>query len=310
MKKIRKIFLVLLLGFICLATVPKSITRADFGNFAGDSDFGSSSWNVGGNSFDRSDNDYNSQGYSSYGGYYEDDEYDNPLITAAAFILLAGILLLVMYIISSKKNPEGRQAGAALTPQSKLKPISEYKKIDPNFDENEFMQRASNIYIQMQNGWTKKNIEELKPYLTDIFYNQADRQLDAYRKNNKTDYVEDIAVLGADIRGYYQENNNDHIIVLIRTRIKDYTLDDATGKLVSGSQSKEKFMTYEWDMIRTSGVITEKSTGTRTINCPNCGAAININQSARCPYCQSIIQVEAHDWALTGIKGISQQTGK
>ena len=307
MKKFRKILFVLLLGLAFLVIVPKNVTKADFGNFAGDNDFGNSSWDIGGNSDNstwRQDTNNNNNVY-----VYSDDEEltgTDILVTAGAFLVLAGFVLIVIYIADSKKN--NKPQGAMLTPSSKLKPIAEYKKIDPDFDENEFTQRVSNIYMQMQNCWTKKNIEELKPYLTDIFYNQADRQLDVYRKNNKTDYVEDIAVLGADIRGYYQENNNDHIIILIRTRIKDYTLDDATGKLISGSQSKEKFMTYEWDMIRASGVVTEKSTGTRTINCPNCGAAININQSARCPYCQSIIQVEAHDWALTGIKGISQQT--
>ena len=307
MKKFRKILFVLLLGLAFLVIVPKNVTKADFGNFAGDNDFGNSSWDIGGNSDNstwRQDTNNNNNVY-----VYSDDEEltgTDILVTAGAFLVLAGFVLIVIYIADSKKN--NKPQGAMLTPSSKLKPIAEYKKIDPDFDENEFTQRVSNIYMQMQNCWTKKNIEELKPYVTDILYNQADRQLDAYRKNKRTNYIEDIAVLGVNIRGYYQENDNDHMIVLLRTRIKDYTLNDTTGQLVGGSKSKEKFMTYEWDMIRASGVVTEKSTGTRTINCPNCGAAININQSARCPYCQSIIQVEAHDWALTGIKGISQQT--
>ncbi len=309
MKKFRKILFVILLGCVFLAAAPKGITRADFGNFAGDNDFGNSSWNVGGNS-DNSTwrQDTNRNNNNNVYVFNDDEEVTGGdiIVTAAAFLALAGFVLIFIYIADSKKN--NRPQGAALTPSSKLKPIDEYKKLDPNFDENEFMQRLSNIYIQMQNGWTKKNIEELRPYITDIFYNQADRQLDAYRKSNKTNYVEDIAVLGAQIRGYYQENNNDHMIVLIRTRIKDYTVDDNTGELVAGSKDKEKFMTYEWDMVRASGAQTSKETGTRTITCPNCGAAININQSARCPYCQSIIQVEAHDWALTGIKGIAQQT--
>ena len=67
-------------------------------------------------------------------------------------------------------------------------------------------------------------------------------------------------------------------------------------------------MEYEWTLTRKRGIRTGVNDGIRVQNCPNCGAAININRTAKCPYCDSIITVEAHDWAVSNIKGLSQRT--
>jgi len=43
-------------------------------------------------------------------------------------------------------------------------------------------------------------------------------------------------------------------------------------------------------------------------SCPKCGAPLDINQTARCPYCGSVVTINNEDWALNNIKGISQIT--
>ena len=42
----------------------------------------------------------------------------------------------------------------------------------------------------------------------------------------------------------------------LRTRIVDYTVKDATGEVVSGSKTAEKFLTYEWTLIRSKDSVT------------------------------------------------------
>lgn len=98
------------------------------------------------------------------------------------------------------------------------------------------------------------------------------------------------------------------LVARLNTRIVDYTLDDKTGNLVSGSKNKEKFMVYEWDLVRTTGTKTEKDKPMQTVNCPNCGAPVEINASAKCPYCGSVITLEEHGFALNAIRAISQET--
>ena len=115
-------------------------------------------------------------------------------------------------------------------------------------------------------------------------------------------------MLGVELLGWKQEDGNDIMIAKLQTRIVDYVVDDATGNVIRGSNTAEKFMTYEWNLIRTSGRQTSKISGENASNCPNCGAPINLNKSAKCEYCGSIIETDDFDWVLSGIKALSQRT--
>lgn len=83
------------------------------------------------------------------------------------------------------------------------------------------------------------------------------------------------------------------------------------GFYLMGTESKtaEKFMTYEYTLIRKSGMKTTQPSGeTRTVTCPKCGAPVDINKSAECEYCGNILTVDAAEWTISNIKGISQRT--
>lgn len=288
-KRIRFLFFLLLFtAFFCIrqTDAKSSFTRkADFGNFAGNNDYGGG----GGDSSSSSD---------SGDGIFN-------MVDVIGFI----IFIIIVIIASRQKGSSGKQPqGASETPDSNLRPMDTYLELDPAFRKTAFEEKMANLYIQMQNGWQQKNIESIKPYFTDAFYYQCDRQLDELRRNGMTNYIERIAVLEVTARGFYQNNGMDYIILKLRTRIIDYTLNDSTGELVSGSKNQEKFMEYEWDVCRKSGIVTTNTDGMRSINCPHCGAPLTINQTARCEYCGSVITVTNEDWALTNIKGISQQT--
>lgn len=230
--------------------------------------------------------------------------------------MLVGIVIIIFVVRSFIKSGKAqsiynggtRPQGAQRTPDSKLKAMVTYRDADPKFREAELRDRLSNLYIMMQNGWTKKDISALQPYFTDALFNQYQHQLESFKTSGRTNYVDNIAVLEVRLRGWFTQDEFDHIIVELRTRITDYTVDDVTGKIVSGSKNFEKFMTYEWDLSRKSGVRTGESNEVRSVSCPHCGAPLSINTTAHCPYCDSVVTVDHDDWAITGIKGISQQT--
>ena len=179
---------------------------------------------------------------------------------------------------------------------------------DPNFSVQAFLEKVANDYVQMQRCWQDKNWEPMRPLMTDALYSQFDRQLDELRRSGQTNYVERIAVLGSRIVEYRQDQVNDILTVELRTRIVDYTLEDATGALVSGSRTAEKFMTYEWTLIRSKDMVTPAADEVREIHCPNCGAPVAINKSAQCEYCGQVLEISTYDWVLSAVRGISQQT--
>lgn len=89
----------------------------------------------------------------------------------------------------------------------------------------------------------------------------------------------------------------------VQTRVVDWTEDDKTKEVVSGSKTIEKFMTYRFIMTRTTGQTVQQGTA---INCPNCGATVNVNQSAECPYCHTIIRSESFGWVIEAMQPIEQ----
>ena len=300
MKKFLK-SLAFALMLLCLVVIPLG-TRADFGDFAGDSDY-DSGWDSGG-----WDNDYDSG--NSYDWDDDDDYHSSGGGGLNGFALAVGAIAVftVMGMSSASKKNKNEHHTYTLKPENDLRSIYEYLDIDPDFSKPDFIEKVSNLYVRFQNEWQNKNIEPLRPYMTSAMFAQMDRQLDKYRQNNQTNHVERIAVLNTEILGWRQEGGLDEIVIQLDTRIVDYVTDDNTGAIVRGDNTHEKFMTYEWTLVRTTGVTTSKSTGTTSQTCPYCGAHIDINQNTVCEYCGSVLTTDTFDWAVSSIKGISQHT--
>lgn len=314
---------------------------ADFGGYSGGSDYSysggfdnGSSYDYDFGSYDYGDDDYDDDygGGSGGSGYsYTPGNGYTPIITPGLSILgtvadivveliILTLIIFVMAAIKRKKQNGGfapadaqhDRAGYAGNDQSrvKLKPISAYSQIDPAFDQEKLKTKLSNLYVQMQHAWTAGNLDSLRPYFTDSFWSQMDNQLQALKQSGRTNYVDNIAVMAVDLLGYTQNDHDDIVAARISTRITDYTLDDRTGNLVSGSKDREKFMVYEYTLTRTKGMTSDKEEEMTVLNCPNCGAPLKINASAQCPYCGSVITVENHGFVISQIRALSQRTGR
>ena len=329
-----------LLAFLLIFGTFSVLSHADFGDFGGDSDYG----DFGGYDFDNDyDYDYDDDDDYDYDDYDDDDDDynggyyfggfgdsggvgnggrkdDEP--TTGSSILGLLIVLFIVYLVlrrtgligsifNRRKRPASvREGGAAATDRASLRSMNEYLTLDPDFSQDQFREKLSNMYVQFQNAWTAKDMTPLRPYLTDAMYAKFDRQLNSYRINKQTNYVDRIAVLDVQLQGFRQEAGMDVIVARLKTRIVDYVLSDTDGRLVRGDQNVEKFMEYEWSLVRTSGQKTSERSGTQAMSCPHCGAPIEINQSAVCEYCGSVLTTDTFDWAVSEIKGLAQRTGK
>ncbi len=288
-KKTKLMFLMLrCLCFALILFVPMT-AHADFGNFAGSRDYGGGS---GGGSFD--------------------GDFDLAMEVLTWIIAIIAVVVLMIYYLIKDKVTGGKilgdQAQYKTSDGMELRTMAEFKAMDTGFDEGAFREQLSNLYVQLQQFWHEKDIEPMRPYLTDAFFNQSERQLNDLRQKNQTPCTERIAVLAVSPRGFYQSGGMDHMVVKVSTRIVAYIVDDRTGNVISGDRNREKFMEYEWDLCRESGIITNQTDGLNSVICPQCGAPLNINQSAKCPYCGSIITVTNRSWALNNIKGLSQES--
>ncbi len=323
--------LLLTVALAALLLIP-AVGLADAGSFAGDSDWGSD-WDSGwdsdwdsssdwgddwSSSWDDDDDDY----YYSSGSDYTSGSSSGGFFSGMGLAVLVLVIVLMMSINSRKKTAgnTGKKNTAANTARRPVRvnvgaqrtampmTIAQLKEMDPNFSEEAMKETIANLYIRMQNCWSTKQWEEMRASMTDSLFNQMGSQLQGLIRSRQTNYVERIAVLGVELTGFGQDENKDMLAAIVQARIVDYTLRDDTGELVSGSRTSEKFMTYEWMMVRSKGASTDTIEGQEAKNCPNCGAPLDLNHTAKCAYCGTIITAEEHDWVLSAIKGISQHT--
>ena len=304
-KKIKYLFC---LFIACVAIVLGSLNaKADFGDFSGNSDYGSD----GGGSYNSGSSYSGGSSYNDRKNYNSGSSYDDDDYPTWVYLAIFAVIVIVLIIDANKKSRFTRRVTVDnATPLTNLKPMSDYLRLDPNFDEVQFREKLANWYVQLQNAWQKKDISSLRPYLTDAFYAQMETQLQSHIEAHRTNIIDRIAVLSVQLKGYKQENGEDKIIAYLNTRIIDYTIDDNTGHVLYGNKNVEKFMTYEWLLTRTSGQLTGEQEAMQSVVCPHCGATLNINKTAKCDYCGSIITVEEHGFVISSIKGLSQRTGR
>ena len=208
MKRFGVILLVLALVLCVCLLGPRLLKKAgaDLGDFTGGSDYGGDS--------DWGDSDWGSSDWS-----WGSDDHDNgffffPMGSSSSdgggmgSILFYVVLILILVMIFSRKNQHqhaaphaGQAAGAARTPDSRLTPMSEYAALDPNFSASNMREKLANVYVQMQNGCTTRDIEAIRPYFTDALYQQFDRQIRSLKANRRINHVERIAVLDVNLRG-------------------------------------------------------------------------------------------------------------
>ena len=274
---------------------------ADAGGYAGDGDYGSwdsgSSWDSD-SSWDGDSSWYDSSSDSSSG----DGELDGWVT-----IVTGGAIVVIAIWIDLSERKKKRSAGKK---PKNLRPVEDLLDTDPDFDEAALCEQISNLYVRMQNAWTAKDFSVMRPFFTDSLYQQFDRQLQQIVAAGKTNHIDDIGVLDVSLLGWKEKDEKQWLTARVKTRITIYSTDDKTGEIVSGSRKEVKLMEYEWTLVRASDQKTFTEEETRTVHCPNCGAALSINHSAECPYCGSVVTCNEYGWTISQIRGIAQKTVK
>lgn len=146
--------------------------------------------------------------------------------------------------------PESQSIPVEQTPDNGLNHI---RQTDPAFDENGFNDMAMDVFFRIQGAWMNRDLSPVSGLLTDevrgIFHQDLDRLL----RERRTNRLENVAVRRVEIRDAWQEAGQEYITVLIYANLLDYTTDDASGEVVSGSRSEPvKFEEY-WTFTRPVG---------------------------------------------------------
>jgi predicted lipid-binding transport protein (Tim44 family) len=202
----------------------------------------------------------------------------------------------------SGTTPDASSVPAAVTWVANL------RATDPAFDENTFYSRVKTAFDKIQEAWCGHNLTTVRPFISDAVHERFSLQIAEQRDEGYHDHMEGLQVLDLRMAEIETDGIYDEIAVRIRAVSVDYRMSIATGQRISGAAAPEEFAEI-WTFVRRQGAQTKSGPGLIEGNCPNCGAAIEMNQSAVCEHCKALLRSGQYDWVLTEITQQSEWNG-
>jgi predicted lipid-binding transport protein (Tim44 family) len=125
--------------------------------------------------------------------------------------------------------------------------------MDYSFDENRFNDGVMDMFFKIQGAWMNRDLAPITGILTEEMHRVFQTDIDKLRQEKRVNRLENIAVRNVEIVEAWQESGQDYITSLIYANLLDYTTDDTTGQVVSGSKTDPvKFEEY-WTFTRPVG---------------------------------------------------------
>jgi predicted nucleic acid-binding Zn ribbon protein len=202
-----------------------------------------------------------------------------------------------------------RRGGDVMEQNAKNQSLLEMRQHDPNFSEPAFCQRVSAAFFKIQNAWVAQDLKTVRPFISDGVYERFLLQFAEQKAVGYRDQLQNVALDGVSIADVSSTGVFDEIAVRIGARAADFRVSLTDGRIVGGSTDVTSFVEI-WTFLRKRGAVTDTSRrGLMEGHCPNCGAPIEMNESASCTQCKALLRSGQFDWVLSEITQASEWDG-
>jgi predicted lipid-binding transport protein (Tim44 family) len=127
------------------------------------------------------------------------------------------------------------------------------RQFDPSFDENRFNDLAMDNFFKVQGAWMNRDLSTAAGIITDEMRRTMQQDVDKLLRDKQVNRLENIAVRKVDIAEVWQEAGQDYITALIVANLLDYTTDDVSGAVLSGSKTDPVKFEEFWTFTRPVG---------------------------------------------------------
>lgn len=231
------------------------------------------------------------------------------------------ILGIIAFIIFTKNTKKGKEFGSTLNSlksssnvgyavqDNTTKIESAIRKNDANFSVGKFLGWSEEVFMTIQQAWTTRDWEKIRPFEKEELYRKHQLQLQEYINSGTINIVERINVNQTYLYKYVRDNEYEYLTVYLQARMNDYIVDENTKQVVRGSRDKEYHNKYLLTFTRKTGVLTDAATSNMsTHKCPHCAAPLAITSAGKCEYCDTIVTTGEHDWVLSDLDSIKKDT--
>lgn len=125
--------------------------------------------------------------------------------------------------------------------------------MDPSFDPDKFLKTAQDIFFKVQGAWNKQDTAGLRALCGDQLMKIWEEELAQLKLRGQRNRMDNIALRESEINEVWTENGEDYITVRFHANLLDYTVDEKSGAVVSGSDSETVRFEEYWTFIRPVG---------------------------------------------------------
>ena len=239
--------------------------------------------------------------------------------------IISGIMVIVIVVLRANflsrrkkfripltgnvRSGQGMQGRNVFLPNRNDQIQTIIRKKDPAFSADDFVTFATQVYIDIQTAWCRRDLTPVRPIMHQNLYNTTQRQVQDKINQGVVYHYENIAINTAYLTSFVRDKDYEYLTVYLNARMIDYQVDERTGNVIRGDKVTRWDMRYKMKFIRTTGTFTrDKITGAREYNCPNCGAPLEITSSGICSYCGSTVSTGDYSWVLTDFTTIRNDT--
>ncbi len=171
----------------------------------------------------------------------------------------------------------------------------------PDFSWAAFRGTVVDTFLRLQAAWASGKWEGARPYETDALFQQHRFWMERYARAGLRNANADVSVDRVELCAVGRDAWLESVTVRVFARMKDWTEETATGRVVGGSQSEARVFSEYWTFIRAVG--GKRRAGSGADSCPSCGAPLDrVSMAGVCGYCEAHITSGEFDWVLSRIE--------
>ena len=183
--------------------------------------------------------------------------------------------------------------------------LAELQRKHPSFKMDDFIARVRHVAVELQEAWTGRDWERVRPLETETLFQMHRYWIDAYLRQDLRNIVADYEITLIQPVKIEWDAFYDAITVRIFAGGFDHTVD-AAGDLVAGSVTSVRRWSEYWTFIRTRGTEADPSAN---VSCPNCGATVAVGATGICSFCRGKLTGGDFGWILSRIEQDEAYTG-
>ena len=137
---------------------------------------------------------------------------------------------------------------AAAPPTVDEPDFSSIRILDPGFKPDQFVKSAQDIFFKAQAAWSRLDAATLTSLCKPEIARAWGQELAELRARGQSNHIENIALRATEITEVWTEQGQDYITVRLEADLLDYTVNEKSGTVVTGSRSEpvgfEEFWTF------------------------------------------------------------------